>query len=176
MIWNRWRQRLTYLAMSGFLAWHTIAMMIAPAPYSSVSVQTLRTAFQPYLTFFRLDNPWNFFAPTVAGTGLQLHYVIVDAEGAHHDFSPTERLNRLHPNFIWFRSWHYAIFDNPELYADRAAVLLCRQHAALRPVSITFLVYHEEAFTPEDHLNAKHPMDPEFITVNTVKSVQCPAR
>jgi hypothetical protein len=104
MIWNRWRQRLTYVAMSGFLAWHTIAMVIAPAPYSSASVQTLRVAFQPYLTFFRLDHPWNFFAPTVAGTGSQLHYVIEDAEGAHHDFSPTERLNRLHPDFIWLVS------------------------------------------------------------------------
>ena len=46
MIWNRWRRRLTYVAMSAFVAWHTIAMVIAPAPYGSVSVQTLRTAFQ----------------------------------------------------------------------------------------------------------------------------------
>jgi hypothetical protein len=52
--------------------------------------------------------------------------------------------------------------------------LLCRQHAALHPVSITFLEYHEEAFTPADQLNGKNPMDPEFITVNTVTSVQCP--
>src|SRR5260370_30682135 len=67
MIWHPWRQRLTYLVMSAFVAWHTLAMVIAPAPESSVLVQTLRAALQPYLTLFRLDNPWNFFAPTIGG-------------------------------------------------------------------------------------------------------------
>ena len=54
MIWNSWRQRLTYLVMSVFVAWHTLAMVIAPAPDSSVLVGTLRAALQPYLTLFKL--------------------------------------------------------------------------------------------------------------------------
>lgn len=173
MIWKRWRQRLTYLAMSAFVAWHTLAMVIAPAPDSGVLVQTSRAVLQPYLTLFRLDNPWNFFAPTIGGS--QLRYSVKDAAGALHTYTPTEQLNWFRPEFIWFRDWHYAIIDNPELYADRAGALLCRKHASLRPVSITFMEYEEGSFTAADQLSGKHPMDPEFITVNTVKTVECPA-
>ena len=173
MIWHPWRQRLTYLVMSAFVAWHTLAMVIAPAPESSVLVQTLRAALQPYLTLFRLDNPWNFFAPTIGGA--QLRYSLEDADGAQHTFMPTKQLNWFHSDFIWFRDWHYAIMDNPELYADRAGALLCRKHASLRPVSITFVQYEQRSFTPADQLSGKHPMDPEFVSVNAVKTVQCPA-
>lgn len=173
MIWNRWRQRVTYLVMSAFVAWHTLAMVIAPAPDSSVLVRTLRVALQPYLTFFRLDNPWNFFAPTIGGA--QLRYSLEDAAGAHHTFTPTEQLNWFHPDFFWFRDWHFAIADYPELYADRAGALLCRKHASLHPVSITFVQYKQRSFTPADQLSGKHPMDPEFVSVNAVKTVQCPS-
>ena len=50
MIRTQWRDRLIYLAMSAFVAWHTLAMVIAPAPDNSVIVQSLRGLFQPYLT------------------------------------------------------------------------------------------------------------------------------
>jgi hypothetical protein len=173
MIWNRWRQRLTYLAMSVFLAWHTLAMVIAPAP-DSVSAQTLRAALQPYLTLFRLDNPWNFFAPAV-GYGSELRYVIENADGARLTVAPTEQLSRFHPGYLWFRAWHYAIIDDPELHAESAAAFLCRQHASFHPVSITFLQYEEGIFTPADHLGGKSPMDPGLVTVHTVKTVECPA-
>jgi hypothetical protein len=173
MIWNRWRQRLTYLLMSGFLAWHTLAVVVAPAPDRSVSVQMLRAAFNPYLTLFRLDNPWNFFAPTIRAS--QPRYFIENAAGERRAFAPTQQLNWFHPGFIWFRDWYNAIIDDPELYADSAAALLCRKHASFEPVSITFLDYEQEDFTPADHLSGKHPMDPEFVTLNTVKTVKCPA-
>jgi hypothetical protein len=171
MIWNRWRQHLTYLVMSAFVAWHTLAMVIAPA--SSELVRTLRAALQPYLTLFRLDNPWNFFAPTIGGS--QLRYTLEDGAGAHHAFTPTQRLSWFHPDYFWFRDWHYAIIDSPEFYADRAGALLCRKHASLHPVSITLVSYEQGSFTPADQLSGKHPMDPEFITVNIVKTVECPA-
>src|SRR5258708_22597475 len=98
MIWHPWRQRLTYLVMSAFVAWHTLAMVIAPAPESSVLVQTLRAALQPYLTLFRLDNPWNFFAPTIGGA--RLRYPLDDAPAAPPTRTPAEQLNRVHPDFI----------------------------------------------------------------------------
>jgi hypothetical protein len=173
MILNLWRQRLTYLVMSAFVAWHTLAMVIAPAPDSSVSARTLRVALQPYLTLFRLDNPWNFFAPIIGGS--QLRYSVEDAAGARHTFTPTEQLNWFHPDYIWFRDWNYAIIENPELYADRAGALLCRKHASLGPVSITFVAYEQGNFTPADQLSGKHPMNSEFIAVKTVKTVKCPA-
>jgi len=173
MIWNSWRQRLTYLVMSAFVAWHTLAMVIAPAPDSSVLVRTLRAAVQPYLTFFRLDNPWNFFAPTIGGA--QLRYSVEDAAGARHSFTPTEQASWFHPAYIWSRDWHYGILDDPQLYADRAGALLCHEHAALHPVSITFAEHEQGEFTAADLSSGKHPTDPEFITVKTVKTVECPA-
>jgi hypothetical protein len=172
MIWNRWQQRLTYLAMSAFVTWHTLAMVVAPAPDSSV-MRTVRPVFQPYLTFFRLDNPWNFFAPIIAGS--QLRYSVEDAAGVSHSFTPSEQLNWFHPDFIWFWEWYYAIIGEPELYADRAGALLCRKHALLHPVSITFVEYEQGDFTPADQLSGKHPTDSEFITANAIKTVQCPA-
>jgi hypothetical protein len=172
MIWNSWRQRLTYFAMSAFVAWHTLAMVIAPAPALSVSVQTLRAVLQPYLTLFGLDNAWDFFAPAI-GSG-RLRYTIEDAAGVTHAFTPAERLSWFHPDYIWFRAWYFSIIDNPDIYADRAGALLCRQYAALRPVSITFLYDEQASFTAADQLSGKHPMDPEFIAEHPVKTVECP--
>jgi hypothetical protein len=173
MIWNSWRQRLTYLVMSAFVAWHTLAIVIAPAPDSSVLVAPLRAALQPYLTLFRLDNPWNFFAPVIGGT--QLQYVVEDAAGARHSFTPTEQASWFHPAYLWFRDWHYGIIDHPDVLADRAGALLCHEHAALHPVSITFVEYEQGEFTVTDLSSGKHPTDPEFITERTVKTVECPA-
>jgi hypothetical protein len=173
MIWNSWRQRLIYLLMSAFVAWHTLAMVIAPAPESSVLVGMLRPALQPYLTLFRLDNPWNFFAPIIGGS--QLHYTVEDAAGVRNSFTPTEQASWFHPAYLWLRDWHYGIIDHPELLVDRAGALLCRQHAALHPVSITFVAEEPREFTAADRLSGKFPTDPEFITMNTVKTVECPA-
>ena len=172
MIWNRWRPRLIYLLMSAFLAWHTLALVIAPAPSESVLAQTQRAFLQPYLTFFRLDNPWNFFAPTIGGA--ELRYIVEDAAGTRTEFTPAERTNWFHPEYLWLRDWSYAIIDYPEIYADRAGELLCRKHASLHPVSITFVQREHSGFKPEDWLNGKRPQDPEFTRETTVQTVQCP--
>ena len=172
MISKPWRERLTYVAMSAFVGWHTLAMVIAPAPDSSVIVQSVRGLFQPYLTLFRLDNLWDFFAPTV-GKGSQFRYIVEDGAGNRHTFVPAADLSWFHPGYFWFRSWYYAIIETPELYADSAAALLCRKHAALHPISITLLEIQEGDFTRDDQLDGKHPMDPEFITVNTLKRATC---
>ena len=59
-----WRERVTYTAMSLFVAWHTLAMVVAPAPSTSDLIKGLRIVLDPYLHFFKLDNEWGFFAPT----------------------------------------------------------------------------------------------------------------
>jgi len=56
MMAKLWRQRLTYLAMSVFVVWQTLAMVVAPAPGSSDLAKGLRTVLDPYLHFLRLDN------------------------------------------------------------------------------------------------------------------------
>jgi hypothetical protein len=147
-------------------------MVMAPAPEVSAVVQALRVLFQPYLTLFRFDNRWEFFAPNV-GLGSEFRYIIEDKAGNHHPFKPTEGLNWLHPTFFWFWSWSDAVLTNPEIYADSAGAYLCRKHASLHPVSVIIMEADAEDFAPADQLAGKHPTDPEFVTVTALKRVAC---
>ncbi len=175
MISKQWCERLIYTALSVFVAWHTLAIVVAPAPDGSVTVQSLRRLLHPYLTLFRLDNKWDFYAPNV-GKGHQFRYVIEDAAGTRHTFMPTDDLSWFHPSHWWFRAWYDAIAESPDVHGDSIAARLCRQHAALRPVAITLLNLEEKDFLPADHLSGKHPLDSEFVTVHTLKRVRCPDR
>jgi hypothetical protein len=169
---KQWRERLTYTAMSAFLAWHTIAMVIAPAPDDGKLPQSLRAVFQPYLSLLRLDNRWDFFAPNV-GRNSVLRYIIRDASGQDHVFVPSRRLNWFHPSYIWFEDWYGALLEYPDVYGEEFGKLLCKEHAALNPVSIVFQDMAEQDFSPEDRLAGKHPLDPEFVKVTTVQTVKC---
>jgi len=172
MILQQWRRRLTYAAMSLFVAWHTAATVIAPAPDMSAFIQALRVPLRPYLSLFRLDNMWDFYSPNVP-RGSQFRYIIEDDRGNHHPFAPTEKLSWFHPSFFWFRSWFDAVMINPDTYADSAAAYLCRKHASLHPVSVIMLEAAGEDFTREDYLAGKNPMGSEFVTITTVKRVPC---
>lgn len=173
MISQQWRESLTYTAMSVFVAWHTVAMVIAPAPDDSLMAQSARRLFQPYLSLFRLDNHWNFFAPDI-NQGFRLRYDIEDAAGKLHTISPADELNWFHPNYFWFGSWYFSILDSPDIHGDTAAAFFCDKHASLHPAAITLLEIQEKDFSPVDQRNGKHRLDPEFISVNTLKRVKCP--
>ena len=169
---KRWRERLAYTAMSVFVGWHTLAIVVAPAPDSSAIVQSLRPLLHPYLTLFYLDNYWDFFAPDVE-RGKQLRYVIEDRAGTTHTFVPLEELNWFHPIYRRAGYWYDAIVDDPETYVDFVAASLCRKHASLHPVSITLLGIQQGDFSRDDHLNGKRAIDSEFATENTLTIVEC---
>ena len=172
MIWDRWRRHLIYLLMSIFVAWHATALVIAPVPNPSDLVDTPRAILQPYLTLLRMDNPWSFFSQIPAS---ELRYTVEDAAGARTEFAPTQT-SWFHPENLWLRDWNYSIIDKPELYADHAGEILCRKHVSLHPVSITFVEREQGDFTPEDWLNGKRPLDPEFMRDKPLRTVQCPAQ
>lgn len=170
----QWRNRLTFAAMSLVVGWHSLAMVVAPAPNGSATIQSLRLLLQPYLSFFRLDTPWNFFAPV--GKHAQFRYVVEDAAGNKHTFVPTEESNLSLPRYVWWREFKYfydGVMESPESRGDAAGALLCRKHAALQPLSVTLLELREEDFRPEDRLRGKSPLDPEFVSVNTLIRVEC---
>jgi hypothetical protein len=173
MIVKQWRQRITFAAMSLFVAWHTAAMVIAPAPQSSEAVQSLRRLFNLYLATFRLDNAWDFYAPIV-GLGQELHYVVNARDGTRVTFVATADLSSLHPHFWWFRAWHNKLLEIPEIYGDYFAALQCRKHAAMRPISIELIKVEQKEFSKDDYFSGKLPMDAEFLTEETLRSVQCP--
>jgi hypothetical protein len=158
--------------MSVFVGWHTLAIVIAPAPDNNMTGR-LHLLLQPYLTLFSLDTRWDFFAPDVSGKN-QFRYVVRDSAGKEQTFTPSDELSRLSPSFNWFRLWYVSVMDSPELHGNFIAAFFCRKHAALRPDSITLLEIQENYFWPRDHLNGKHPLDSEFVAVNTLKRVTCP--
>jgi hypothetical protein len=174
MISNAWRKRLTYVVMSVFVAWHTLALVVAPAPPGSVTAQGLRVLLQPYLSLLRLDNGWNFFAPYFGNLNMsQFRYVIEDGTGEKRTFMPEEKFGRFSPSYFWFRGWYTEIIEHPEDYADIAVALYCREHASLHPVSITLLEVQENTFTQTDFLAGKQRWAPEFVTEKTIKRAPC---
>ncbi len=174
-----WRERVTYAAMSLFVAWHTVAMVVAPAPGTSDLIKGLRTVLDPYLHVFRLDNQWNFFAPDVGEEGRDplgviLRYVIEDDAGTLHRFDPDAGLNWFLPSSIWFHDWYRALLDNPDDFAEEFAALFCRRHADLHPVKIMLFEVDQQSYGPLDRLRGKQPLDAEFVKVAVVKSFACP--
>jgi hypothetical protein len=166
-----WRQRLLYAGMSLLVTWHTLAMVVATAPDSLIS-ENARRIFDPYLTLFRLDNQWGFFAPNV-GNGSQFRYVVEDASGKMHTFVPADSLNKFHPTSIWVRDRYRLVMEEPETYGDAAGAGLCREHAALNPVSITLFEADQKDFWPEDRQKGKAPLDAEYVELNLLKQVRC---
>lgn len=162
-----------YAALSLLLAWHTVAMVLAALPEGRIS-DALRTVFSPYITLLRLDNDWGFFAPNV-GSGYQFRYIVKDAAGTEHTFTPADTLSRFSPASIWFRDRYRAVMAEPETFAKALGDSLCREHAKLHPVSITLIEIEQDDFWPEDKLAGKKPLDPEFITATPFGSTQCPA-
>lgn len=167
-------QRVTYVAMSLLLAWHTFAMIIGPAPESPIT-EAARDLVQPYLTFFGVQHPWDFFAPTV-DPGYHFSYVIEDKAGEKHTFTPAAGLNNLLPTSIWMKDRYNKIMTMPEAYGDAAGAALCLEHASLNPVSVTLLENEHKAFSPDDLLSGKLPSDAEFSEAKTLRTVTCPGR
>jgi hypothetical protein len=172
MILKRARSPLAYAAMSALLVWHCIAMVVATAPDSHLT-QSARPLFNPYLTLLGLDHNWGFFAPEV-GSGFQFRYVVEDAAGTRHAFTPDTALSRFHPKSIWLRDRYKAVLQDPDTYAKAEAAAICREHASLRPVAVTFIEAAQNDFSPADRLQGKHPLDPEFVTVTDMKPIPCP--
>lgn len=176
---SRWRERLVYSAMSLLVAWHTLAMVVAVSP-DSVITGAARALVYPYVILLNLDNYWGFFAPNV-GASYQFRYVVEDAAGQQHIFIPTDKLSRFNPNSIWLRDRYREIMDSVDTYGDVTVAGLCREHAALRPVAITLLEVEGlevegKEFGPQDRRLGKNPLDPEFVTVDTLKTIGCPAQ
>ena len=179
MMAKLWRERATYAAMSLFVAWQTIAMVVAPASSTSGPIKGLRIVLDPYLHILMLDNQWNFFAPDVGEEGqdplgVLLRYGIKDDTGTWHRFDPNDGSNWFHPSSIWFHGWYLAFLENPGDFGEEFAALFCREHAELHPVTIMFFEVDEQDYGPLDRLRGKQPLDPEFIKVLTVESFKCP--
>src|SRR4051812_39566096 len=96
MLSRQWRERLTYAALSVFVSWHTLAMVVVPASEESELAKSLRGLLQPYIGLFNLDNHWDFFAPNIAGSSV-FRYVVKDSNGVGHTFMPQSKWSWFSP-------------------------------------------------------------------------------
>jgi hypothetical protein len=165
-------KRLLYALMSLFVAWHTFAIVVAPAPRESESTQSLQALVYPYIHLLTLGDRWDFYAPSV-DRGHQLRYSVRAAGGKTYDFVPYEELNWHHPAYWWFRAWYDAVLDSPQDYGDNIGAFLCQKHSALKPLGVTLFKAEELAFTQADYLAGKRPLDSEFVTVTMLRRVRC---
>jgi hypothetical protein len=169
-----WRKRLIYGAMSLFVAWHTLAMVVAPSPDSELKRLLLRV-LHPYVTLLKLQNTWDFYAPNV-GYGQQFRYIVEDAKGGERTFVPTRAWGWSDPHYWWYTAWYNVIIDAPEDHAALAMALRCKEHAKLDPATITLIRILQKDFRVQDQLNRKNPMDTEFVTVSVLKRGACPGK
>lgn len=172
MISKRWRSRLTYSLMSMMVAWHTTAMLIAPAP-KNYATAAVRRVFAPYLEVLRLDNPWDFYAPVV-GYGHVFRYVIEDKDGRQYTYTPLDDVSWFHPAYWWFAAWYEAIWQDPQTFAGAFIATVCRKHELLRPSAVRLIGIQQKNFTPNDYFNGHQPLDDDFVAENDIGGAQCP--
>ena len=170
---KKWRAPAAYSAFSLFLAWHTIATLLSPAPANNVIVRSFRSLFQPYLTLTGIDTTWDFFSPLSRSYLFQ--YAIEDADGKQHIYTPIADVSWLTPNHRWDERIFATLISNPALIGDYFATEFCRQHAALKPLSVTLLYLDEHDYWPQDYFAGKQrTTDPANYTLTPVLRAACP--
>jgi hypothetical protein len=161
--------------MSLFVVWHTLAILVAPTPTGSGMVQSLRAVVQPYISFFRLDNQWSFFAPKVGRQG-EFRYVVEASDGKRHVFIPSEEPRESISHYFMWREWKYfydKLMDTADARAYLIAGLFCKKHASLNPVSISLLRTQELDFSQDDYLQGYRPGDARFINLVSLANIDC---
>jgi hypothetical protein len=159
------------LAASLFVVWHAFALVVAPFPPSYLSGR-VHAAIFPYLSVLYLDTDWNFFAPTPA-PGRFVRYVVETRDGGGHPFRLTED-RRPGPSAMGLRKVYDGIHpDRPEHY-ESVGRFLCRRHAGLEPVTVTFFVHRQIPITPEAYVAGRRPLDGDLVEVETLPPVSCP--
>jgi hypothetical protein len=174
MTWNLWRPRLVCLAMSSFVAWHMVSILIAPIPYGSDALLAVHSLFRPYMTLFRLESSWGFF--TQVPKLPMFRYIVESADGKEHTFTPIKDFKWYYPRTNWVERTFMAISVDPEPLRIGSYYLpiLCKHHANLKPVSITFTAVTGSEFTRDDFLAGHRPDDPGFTTVQQLMYGECP--
>ena len=168
------QRRLAYTAMSVLVAWHTLAMVVAPSPDSAIT-RSARTLFHPYITLFGLESEWGFFAPDIP-TGFKFQYVVEDATGTRRTFVPADSLSVFRPTWIWFQDRYKLVMDYHKIFGTATVASLCEKHAALNPLAITLIGINQKRLLSADWLNGKRPLDPEFVEVNQLEPIRCPGK
>jgi hypothetical protein len=160
------------VAASLFVLWHGLAMVVAAGPPSH-AMANVYPIFRPYLRALQLDNQWGFFSPA-PGNGRALRYTVEDAAGGSHQFRLTEELDRRHPLFFRYTTLYANIEPDLPHYVTSAARHLCRRHADLTPVRVTFVVRHQLSISADSYAAGHRPLDEDYTRSESLEPVACP--
>lgn len=167
----RYVRALLWVLASLFLVWHSLVLVVTPAP-SSYLQKIFQDLSWPYVRFFQLESGWGFFAPEPV-RGKQLRYVVLDARNRRQEYRLTESLQRLSPSYLRYTTLYGNIHPGRPGLMKSAARYLCRRHAGDLPRSITFIVRHQLLITPEEYEAGKRSLTPEFIRTETLQPISC---
>lgn len=148
---------LAYGAGSLTLSLWAMGMLVAAGPGSD-TMAAIYPVFEGPLSFLDINNDWGFFAPN-PNTGSVLRYEVSEPDGTEHTFALTEALQGWMPAYFRYTTLYTAIGESHDTYAEGAARLLCRRHADLQPVDITFVVWHQVEIGHEAYLAGHGIMD-----------------
>lgn len=174
------RARKTGLVLlSVFIVWHAIGTsLVGPLPQGQLK-ESLMKVYGSYLTFFHLNNSWWFYAPNPF-LGSILRYETVNSRGEKsvHPLSESrDKFDHAYSRYINFYGYllMYPKYSGERGYTESVARYLCGQHAASEKiVSIRFLLFRQQRFTPDDYLQGKRPFDEEFLKKTVSRHYPCP--
>ncbi len=166
-----WIYNHSSFLVSFFLAYHVLAISIAPAPDSYLRRQII-PFFQPYLTLFRLGNHWAYFAPDPA-SGILLRYRLRGSDGKIYIFKLTEDLVRRDPNFSRLASLFSKLPEMNPKYKASAACYLCGMHAELHPIQFEWIQGHQIRLSPWEWRRGGRPLDDDFMKIKPEEWIAC---
>jgi hypothetical protein len=158
-------------AASVFVVWHLLVAVIAVAP-DWPPVLALRRLARPYAALLLYEGRRNFFAPN-PDPGRHVRYEIESAGGARHAFHLSEDWPRDDPAFLRVALFYRGILPSNPQRAAAVGRYLCRKHADLAPVAVTFTVRYQLALRPETYLAGHRPLDEPFVRARALPPIAC---
>ena len=163
---------LKLVAASVFVVWHTLAIVLAPAP-ASAAVLALYRFTRPYVHFFNLNNQWKYFVRI--GYGGNVDYAVDGAEGEKARFTMPPQYD--HRNLAYFQYFHIQneLFGGnpPQDLLKDLAHYYCRKHAVLNPRRVEFILRIQKEIKPDDFAKGFSPSDATFVREATLAPVEC---
>lgn len=160
-----------YVLASLFLVWHTLALVIGPAPGSDL-MSRIYPVFVPYLDGFNLNNQWGFFAPD-PHAGSLLRYGLETTGGERRALHLTEDLSRGDAGFLRYSSLYLTLARQREPFLQAASNYLCRRHEAEQPLAIQFFAGHQLRLGPEQYRAGARPLQDEYVSVEYFEPIAC---
>lgn len=162
--------------LSIFIVWHALAIVfVGPFSYSHLR-SSLMTYFHGYLTFFRLDHSWPFYAPNVF-RGSILKYETTSQSGETKIYPLTQAKKKFNHAYFRYTNFYSYLFSDLEYtkkrgYDKEVVRYLCSRHDE-NITQINFILLLQKPFSHVDYQNGKRPLDKEYLEKSVIGPYSC---